>query len=155
RPRRKFRPSSSFPSSAWERKATKLCFVATTRDRTRRFLSGPDSKQSFEAVRSQAELGNEGLGSEQLLCPGRRHGGHPALRLGNAQQERRVNGIEAQRVQLFRTTGDVDQQHLYTRSRRPGWFGGDARQRLEDSAGGAETLDRGDVDDEPAARPQA
>ncbi len=41
---------SSFPSSAWERRSAKLCFASR---------AGPDAKQSFAPVRSQAELGNE------------------------------------------------------------------------------------------------
>jgi hypothetical protein len=42
----------SFPSSAWERRSTKLCFACWTNE--------VHAKRSFEEMRSQAELGNEG-----------------------------------------------------------------------------------------------
>ena len=51
---------SSFPSSAWERTAPKLCFESES-VRRQCLLSGVvATKQSFGASRSQAELGNEG-----------------------------------------------------------------------------------------------
>src|SRR5579859_4113744 len=50
----------SFPSSAWERTAAKLCFASPRGGRGYRPFRRHDAKQSFAAVRSQAELGNEG-----------------------------------------------------------------------------------------------
>src|SRR5262249_31778300 len=45
----------SFPSSAWECRSAKLRFA--------REVAAWTAKQSFAAVRSQAELGNEGMGA--------------------------------------------------------------------------------------------
>ena len=55
-------PSLLVPKLCWERPGTpglaKLCFANS--ERLKRFAKIRASKQSFEAVRSQAELGNEG-----------------------------------------------------------------------------------------------
>src|ERR1043165_8389547 len=53
---RKRTPHSSFPSSAWERLSCKLCLPARARIA---MLFAGSRKQSFQDMRSQAELGNE------------------------------------------------------------------------------------------------
>src|SRR5204862_2661021 len=48
---------ASFPSSAWERTSAKLRFASPRDDAV--FIRSLHGKQSFQDVRSQAELGNE------------------------------------------------------------------------------------------------
>ena len=64
--------------------------------------------------------------------------------LGDCQEEGRIQGLEAQRFELFGAAGDVDEHPLHRR--------GDF---LEGGIDGAQALQRRDVDDEPAAGPQS
>src|SRR5262245_18550021 len=68
---------SSFPSSAWERPASKLCFESAPPTETASLIRRL-AKRCFGAARSQAELGNEetrrrgdeeGKGQREFTCP--------------------------------------------------------------------------------------
>src|SRR5262249_43981843 len=65
----------SFPTSGWERTAAKLCFAGFNARGKECCVVGQESKRSFLAVRSQAELGNElltgGIILRSLMLPAR------------------------------------------------------------------------------------